>query len=74
MVKESELELTPACPIQYRCNCARERFERVLLLLGEEELSTMREGIEPQCHFCNATYRFSAEDMNALIATLKDKP
>jgi len=74
VVKESELELTPAGPIQYRCNCSRERFERVLLLLGEEELSSMREGIEPQCHFCNATYCFSAEDMNALIATLKDKP
>ncbi|HOY84237.1 MAG TPA: Hsp33 family molecular chaperone HslO [Candidatus Syntrophosphaera sp.] len=74
VVKESELELTPAGSIRYNCNCSRDRFERALLLLGEQELSTMQEGIDPQCHFCNATYHFSAQDINALIAALREKP
>ncbi len=73
VVKEDKLELTPVHPIHYKCNCSRERFERALLLLGEEELSEMREGIDPQCHFCNASYHFSSQNIDALIAAFKDK-
>ncbi len=56
--------------ITYRCNCNRERFAKALLLLGDKELSEMKEGIEPVCHFCNAAYRFSAEDITAMLNEL----
>ena len=55
-------EYTP----QYRCNCSRERVERVLATLSEDE----RKGLpgedgcaEVTCQFCDAVYRFSAQEL-----------
>lgn len=74
VIPEGELDLKPAHPIRYLCNCSRERFERALLLLGPQELEEMREGIDPTCHFCNASYHFSLTDIDKLIASLEGKP
>ena len=55
----------------YRCDCSRERIERVLITLGREELSSMIEeqhGAEVDCHFCNKRDRFSEEDLKNLLA------
>lgn len=74
VIEADKLDLKPAHPIRYQCNCSRERFSRALLLLGTGELSQMREGIDPQCHFCNASYHFSSADIEALIASLEERP
>ena len=55
----------------YRCDCSRERIERVLVTLGEEELTDMineQHGAEVDCHFCNKRYRFSEDDLRSLLA------
>ena len=55
----------------YRCDCSRERIARALLAVGAEELTKMMEedhGAEVQCHFCNSVYRFSEEELSALLA------
>ncbi|MDI9528802.1 MAG: Hsp33 family molecular chaperone HslO [Candidatus Cloacimonadota bacterium] len=70
---EKDFSLEEAHPIKYKCNCSRERFERGLRLLGKEELSEMLDGVEPQCHFCNASYHFSGKDIAGLIASLERK-
>ncbi len=67
------LDLEPARTIRYHCNCSRDRFERALRLLGRRELEEMRNGVDPQCHFCNASYHFSADDIEALIASLENE-
>ncbi len=59
--------------ISYTCNCSRERFSRALLLLGENELASMREGIKPVCHFCNREYHFSPADIESLIMELQTR-
>lgn len=54
----------------YRCDCSRERIERMLVTLGAEELRDMIEndkGAEVDCHFCNKRYKFSAEDLEMLL-------
>lgn len=51
----------------YRCNCSRERTERMLFSLGRRELEKMRdekEDCEVVCHFCNRKYHF---DLNTLL-------
>ncbi|MBW6514557.1 MAG: Hsp33 family molecular chaperone HslO [Candidatus Syntrophosphaera sp.] len=68
---EGEMELQPVHSVQFRCNCSRSRFERALRLLGRRELEEMREGIEPECHFCTARYNFSTEDIDRIIASLE---
>lgn len=61
-------------PFAYRCPCTRERMERALVSLGEEELRRMIadevEGAELVCHFCNQKYAFTTEDLARLLGTI----
>ena len=57
------------CP-QYRCDCSRERIERMLVTLGREELGDMieKEGhAEISCQFCEKKYNFNADELKALL-------
>ncbi|MDD4559921.1 MAG: Hsp33 family molecular chaperone HslO [Candidatus Cloacimonadaceae bacterium] len=56
--------------LRYHCDCSRERFARALMLLGQKELMSLRDGIAPVCHYCNKTYEFSATDIDNLIKAL----
>ena len=61
-------------PIDYRCNCNRERVETALLTAGEEELRQMidaGEDIQVECHFCDKTYSFTPEQLNDLLKKSK---
>lgn len=54
----------------FRCDCSRERLERVLLSLGETELLDMIEqdhGAQLTCHFCNKVYSFNEVELQALL-------
>lgn len=65
-----EPEVTDRMPVAFRCDCSRERVEKVLLSLGEKELQELiDEGkeVELHCHFCNKGYVFSVEEMKALM-------
>lgn len=58
----------------YRCDCTRERIERALISVGADELTDMIErdgGAEVKCHFCNAAYRFTADELSALLCRAK---
>lgn len=62
-------------PVEYRCNCTRERVERVLINLGLDDLKALREEeevVEVNCHFCNKVYTFTREDLDGLIAAMED--
>ena len=57
-----DVEITDRRPVQFHCNCDRERVERALLLIGEEELTDIidkGEPIELSCQFCGKKYPFS---------------
>ncbi|MCM1154164.1 MAG: Hsp33 family molecular chaperone HslO [Roseburia sp.] len=64
------LEITEKMPVQFSCNCTKERVEKVLISLGKKELQEMiAEGrdVELHCHFCNTNYTFSVEELERLI-------
>ena len=66
------LEVLEKRPVEYRCDCGRERMERALISLGREELKSMIEeqgGAELTCRFCDRVERFSREDLEALLAS-----
>ena len=53
----------------YKCDCSRERTERILAGLGSEELEKMAEemdSIEVECHFCGKKYQFTPDEVRAL--------
>lgn len=70
------LEITDTMPIQFRCNCSKERVEKVLISLGKKELqSLIEEGkdVELNCHFCNTNYSFTVEELKKIKESAKKK-
>ena len=62
-------ELDTASP-EYKCDCSRERTERVLISIGKDELrSIAAEGKDTSvcCHFCGKEYVFTPQEINKLI-------
>ena len=60
--------------IEYRCNCSRERVRGVLASLGSadiEEIEKSGEDTEIRCHFCDAIYRFSPEEIKLIAKDAK---
>lgn len=54
--------------VSYRCDCTRERVERALISLGNDQLDELSkdEVTEVKCHFCDKVYHFSREEVQAL--------
>ena len=67
---EHPVEFLSESECGYVCDCSRERMERNLISLGKKELYDLAEE-EPEaelvCHFCNAKYRFTSEELKGLI-------
>ena len=62
-------ELDTASP-KYKCDCSRERTERVLISIGKDELrSIAAEGKDTSvcCHFCGKEYVFTPQEIEKLI-------
>ena len=59
--------------VEYKCYCSRERSEKVLISLGREELEDIRNEGKTQtvdCHFCDARYAFTPEDIDNLLKNI----
>lgn len=57
--------------IAFACSCSRERIERVLLSMGNKELTSMKKeqhGTEVTCEFCGERYHFDESDLDRIIA------
>ena len=71
-----EPEILDRQPVRYHCDCTRERVERALISLGEQELTEMideQHGAEVDCHFCNTRRRFTEEELRALLERARSK-
>lgn len=65
-----DLEIHEQLDPMWKCDCSRERIERALISLGAKELKQMIQedhGAELTCHFCHASYRFTENDLIALL-------
>lgn len=59
-------EVTP----EFYCNCSREKVEKALISIGEKDLKEIAaEGKDEElkCHFCNASYIFTKEDIEKIL-------
>lgn len=71
-----ELEVIEERDVSYRCDCSRERVERVLLSLGAEELSKLADEqpvTNVACHFCEKSYDFSSRELRELLSAAQKK-
>ncbi|AZR73269.1 Hsp33 family molecular chaperone [Anoxybacter fermentans] len=70
-----EYKITERRNVRFKCKCNRERLERVVINLGEDEARDILEKenkLELTCHFCNEKYVFGEEDVDKLFAENKD--
>lgn len=59
----------PREPVHWRCQCSRARSHAILKSLPRADLALLWEdqGAEVTCHFCRAAYRFSADEIRAML-------
>lgn len=71
-----EIEVLEDKTAGYKCPCSRERTEKALISIGEEELEKMSKElseVEVKCSFCGACYKFSREEIGKIIKLIKNK-
>lgn len=71
-----ELDILERSPIEYRCDCSRERMERALISLGPDELRALidEQGqAELTCRFCDNVQVFTREQLEALLDGMNRK-
>ena len=54
--------------VGYKCDCTKERVERALMSLGNDQLEELAEDevTEVKCQFCDKVYHFTREEIKAL--------
>ena len=55
--------------VAYKCDCSRERTERILFSLSKKDIESLSEDeiTEVKCHFCDKVYRFTRDEILALV-------
>ena len=74
VLSDFDMQILETSPVEYRCYCSRERVERALISLGEQELEDIlrQQGkCQLTCQFCDAVYDFSGDDLRKLLEGLK---
>lgn len=64
-----DMEFLDSYPVAYRCGCSRERMERAIFSLGEQEIRSMIEEqgqAEITCQFCGTSYLFNRTELETL--------
>lgn len=71
LLGEDNVHVLEKMPIQFQCNCSRERIANAIISLGEDEIRSMIEEVghaEAGCHFCGEKYMFEKSDLETLIS------
>lgn len=67
-----DLKILEKMPVEYKCDCSKDRFEKALASLSKDDLQEMIDndhGAEAVCRFCGHKYYFSEEELKYLVAT-----
>lgn len=67
---EGNVQVLSSMPVQFQCQCSKERFGTAIIGLGVQEIKEMIEEdgqAEAQCHFCLESYHFSKEELEGFI-------
>jgi len=69
-----DLQVLETMPVQFKCQCSKERLASALISLGQEEITDIIETdgqAQAFCHFCNEEYVFTLEELEKLRAEAK---
>lgn len=73
LITAGDFQLLEELDLKYACDCSKEKFEKGLISLGEDELNNLKddEKVEVSCQFCGDTYEYTHEDIDRLITEAK---
>ncbi|MDE6905708.1 MAG: Hsp33 family molecular chaperone HslO [Lachnospiraceae bacterium] len=69
VLSDMEFEITDSLPVEFRCDCSKERILHSLATLPKKDLDELilgGEGIEVKCQFCSRAYQFDPEDLKEI--------
>ena len=67
---ELDLRINEKLPVQFHCDCSKERVAGALATLSTKDLSDIindGEEIEVKCYFCNSAYKFQVDELKEMI-------
>ncbi len=70
-----DVEVSGTMPVQFSCNCSKERVTKALIGVGKKNLRDMIDDGEPihvNCHFCNTDYTFEVEELKEIETCSRD--
>ncbi|WP_313567677.1 Hsp33 family molecular chaperone HslO [Acetoanaerobium noterae] len=73
VLKDLEPMIYEKIPVQYKCDCSRERIEKALISIGKKDLDEIIKEdklAEISCHFCNTVYHFNEAELIDLRKSL----
>ena len=65
-----DMQIVDTMPAKFYCNCSKERIEKAIISIGKKDIQSMiddGEDIEVKCHFCNTAYKYTVDELKALI-------
>jgi len=66
---KEQIKILEKMPVQFACNCSKDRFANAIIGLGKAEIDAMIEEdgqAEAHCHFCNEKYLFTKEELEEM--------
>lgn len=75
VLSDFEVTIEEKTEVEYRCACNRKKVVSALVSIGEKELrriSDEQENIEVTCQFCDNVYKFSRNDVEQILAEIKN--
>lgn len=73
LLGDNDLTVLDKIPVEFYCNCTRERVEKALISIGKKDLKEILEQDKEaklHCHFCNREYVFNEDDLKSLIQNI----
>lgn len=70
LLSSNSYKLYDKLPLEYSCNCSKDKFLNGIKTLGKKEIIDMineDKTFDVTCNFCNKTYSFNKEDLLKLI-------
>lgn len=70
VLKDFPMEVLEKKDLKYKCDCSRQKINKVMKDLGQTEINAIIEEdgkAEVVCHFCNKKYQFSEKDLRKIF-------
>lgn len=71
---ENNVQVLSKTPVQFKCQCSKERFGAAIIGLGAQEIQEMidEDGkAEAECHFCLEKYQYNQQELEGFIDEIK---